>query len=127
MSAMGSVGTLTAQCVRQQRRIRGTPSCQDCYWEIAQGAVVLLSPSPFLAATAWESTKTLPGWLRKAECFTWALFSPGEEEDGDEDEEAEAATGKRAAEDDEVGLVWLDAVRGLGSEALKLEGLMGLE
>ena len=32
----------------------------------------------------------------------------GEEEDGDEDEEAEAATGKRAAEDDEVGLVWLE-------------------
>ena len=33
----------------------------------------------------------------------WALIdSPGEEEDGDEDEEAEAPTGKRVAEDDEV-------------------------
>ena len=109
------------------REIRGTPSCQDCYWDIAQGAAVFLSPSPFLAATAGENTKTLPGWLRKAECFTWALFFAGEEEDGDEDEEAEAATGKRAAEDDEVGLVWLDGGRGLGSEALKLEGLMGLQ
>lgn len=33
------------------------------------------------------------------------LFHAGEEEDGDEDDEAEGATGKRAAEDDEVGRV----------------------
>lgn len=39
-------------------------------------------------------------------------FSSGEEEDGDEDEEAEAPTGKRVAEDDEVGRPWL----GLGYE-----------
>lgn len=31
------------------------------------------------------------------------LLHTGEEEDGDEDDEAEGATGKRAAEDDEVG------------------------
>lgn len=32
-----------------------------------------------------------------------SLPCAGEEEDGDEDDEAEGATGKRAAEDDEVG------------------------
>lgn len=33
----------------------------------------------------------------------FSLPLPGEEEDGDEDEEGDAPTGKRAAEDDEVG------------------------
>lgn len=50
-----------------------------------------------------ESTRKLP-WLAHEGSVVYLGFdSPGEEEDGDEDEEAESATGKRAAEDDEVG------------------------
>lgn len=46
------------------------------------------------------------------------LFHAGEEEDGDEDDEAEGATGKRAAEDDEVGRMAIPLEPPVSSEGL---------
>lgn len=59
------------------------------------------TPTPSVAASGWEGTK--PSLVEEGSVVYLGLDSLGEEEDGDEDEEAEAATGKRAAEDDEVG------------------------
>lgn len=51
--------------------------------------------------------------------LTFLFSCAGEEEDGDEDDEAEGATGKRAAEDDEVcmqpGPLGLSVSKGLGT------------
>lgn len=50
-----------------------------------------------------------------------SLPCAGEEEDGDEDDEAEGATGKRAAEDDEVGRAPLVSRVGFGVESVGSE------
>ena len=64
---------LAAQFVRWQTQIRGTQPWLVCYWEIAQvGCDFPAASTPLLAATGWDGTKTtLPGWLRKAQWFTW--------------------------------------------------------